>query len=77
MIPTKNNPGLSNLSIVIPRSVHQAAKAKYLRSGAPSFATYIATLLEEAPETTSYGFMVRSYGMKVKLSVGKSRVRRQ
>lgn len=46
----KTNTDLSNLSLVIPRRVHRQAKAKWLRSGAPSFASYVAMVLSRAPE---------------------------
>jgi hypothetical protein len=71
MIRTKNNPGLSNLSIVIPRSVHRAAKAKYMQSGAPTFAAYIAALLEQAPDRPTAQMIYRCLAMQYLIAIGK------
>lgn len=44
---------VSNLSLTIPRRIHRLAKVRCLRAGAPSFASYVATLLSQAPEQLS------------------------
>jgi hypothetical protein len=41
----------SQLSVVIPRSVHRMARRKAILCGAPSFAAFITAVLEDAPST--------------------------
>ena len=41
----------SQLSVVIPRSVHRMARKKAILCGSPSFAAFITAALEDAPST--------------------------
>lgn len=50
MIKTRNNPNISNLSLIIPRRIHRMAKRKFHRSGAKNFTAYISMLIMNAPE---------------------------
>lgn len=58
----KTHPSTSNLSVIIPKSIHKAARLKALRSDAPSFAAYVATVLQEAPEKMSVASLVMAHG---------------
>jgi len=49
----RTNIAVSNLSILIPRDIHNRARAKAVRSNAPSFAAYVASVLESAPAAMS------------------------
>lgn len=46
----KTNAELSNLSVLIPRTIHRAAKARGKQIHAPSFAAYVAFVLNHGPE---------------------------
>jgi hypothetical protein len=49
----KANQLYSQLSVVIPRAIHRAAKTKARRSGVPSFSAYVAVVLEAAADLMS------------------------
>lgn len=46
----RTNTAISSLSVNIPRRIHRAARVKFIRSGAPSFAAYVAMILDRAPD---------------------------
>ena len=59
--------GCSNLSVVIPRCIHQAARVKALRAGAPSLAAYVATVLDQAPEILTAAEQVQMLCMEIRI----------
>lgn len=65
--------GCSNLSLLIPRTIHHGARIKAIRSGAPSFAAYVATVLAMAPERMTAAELVHSYGVELVLKAGVRR----
>jgi hypothetical protein len=38
----------SNLSVLIPRSIHRMSRCRAIQVGAPSYAAYVAAVLEKA-----------------------------
>jgi hypothetical protein len=63
----KANRFISNLSLSIPRQIHQSAKVKAIRSGAPSFASYVAMVLDQAPNQTTAAEMVQAFRIELLL----------
>jgi hypothetical protein len=56
---------VSNLSLNLPRCIHRSAKVKALRSGSPSFAAYVALLLEQAPERITAAQLIRTHAIEL------------
>lgn len=73
------SPFYSQLSVVIPRSIHRTARRKAIRSGAPSFAAYVAVLLDRAPDVLSAADLTHAYGLEtlLKLNEANTTVRAQ
>lgn len=67
------NASISNLSLLIPRSIHRQARIKYLRSGAPSFAAWVAAVLETAQERTSSQLLLRAHMIELDLTHARMR----
>lgn len=66
---------ISNLSLCIPRRIHRQARVKWLQSGGPSFAAWVAMVLEDAEEELSVADLARMQGIEMELrmrSKGKS-----
>lgn len=68
------NPGCSNLSLVIPRSVHRAARIRALRAGAPSLASYVAMVLDQAPESLTAEQVLATHVMELRLKACRQKV---
>ena len=71
----KTNPVISSLSVNIPRHIHRAARMKCLRAGIPSFAAYVAYILDQAPERMSFNDVVAASLIEVEIAACTTRER--
>ena len=65
----RSNTYISNLSISLPRRVHRLVKARAIRSGAPSLAAYVATVLEQAPDRMTEQQRLQAMSIELLLTI--------
>jgi len=63
----RSSSDLSNLSLMIPRRIHRLARMNYLRSGAPSFAAYVATVLDRAPKSMDASSLFLTHAVEAEI----------
>ena len=66
------NIGISNLSLTIPRRVHRLARLRAIRSGAPTLASYVAVILEDAAETLTPAQQVSAAMVEAELQASRT-----